>query len=252
MINYKIKKHLRCLTLIPRALHASYLCLRFPFLYPRNRFTGLHHNNWKLNNRMSGFYKAHTISINRRDVSIYNPPPVDPNRIIYDNTLGLCYWDRRWNKRVYNIMKFIRSTLFQIPYMIPTYTELDAMPDGWRKAFGIQMCEEIKRALLDAGGRRALRAYRIMDIKEKYGELRWYDEGAPEAVHKIIEKYSYISARTCIVCGRVAEYLTTGWITPYCSRHINPDDQPLAQKFMEDIDWYGWKMYKSNDDSQGD
>lgn len=29
-----------------------------------------------------------------------------------------------------------------------TYTELDAMPDGWRWAFGEQMCEEIRNALL--------------------------------------------------------------------------------------------------------
>ena len=26
-----------------------------------------------------------------------------------------------------------------------SYTELDDMPDGWRKAFGEQMCEEIKQ-----------------------------------------------------------------------------------------------------------
>ena len=24
------------------------LCIRFPFLYPRNRFTGTHYNNWKI------------------------------------------------------------------------------------------------------------------------------------------------------------------------------------------------------------
>ena len=249
LLKYKMKK---AVTLIPRALSASYLCLRFPFLYPRNRFTGLHHNNWKLNDKMGKYYKTHTISMNRRDADIYNSLPVNTDLIIYNNTLVVRYWDRRWSKIVYNIMKFLRSTLFQIPYMIPSYTELDAMPCGWRRAFGIQMCKEIKRALLDAGGRKALRAYRIMDIKEKYGELRWYDEGSPEPVHKIIEKYSYISTRTCIVCGRDADYVTTGWISPYCSRHINPDDRPFAQKYMEDIDWYGWKMYKSEDDTSQD
>ena len=35
-----------------------------------------------------------------------------------------------------------------IPEYDYEYTELDSMPEGWRKAFGIQMCEEIKQELL--------------------------------------------------------------------------------------------------------
>ena len=30
--------------LIYKAIQSSILCIRFPFLYPRNRFTGLHYN----------------------------------------------------------------------------------------------------------------------------------------------------------------------------------------------------------------
>ena len=29
-----------------------------------------------------------------------------------------------------------------------SYTELDSMPDGWRKAFGEQMCEDIREELV--------------------------------------------------------------------------------------------------------
>ena len=29
-------------------IRSTYLCIRYPFLYPRNRFTGKHYNNWKL------------------------------------------------------------------------------------------------------------------------------------------------------------------------------------------------------------
>ena len=32
-----------------------------------------------------------------------------------------------------------------------SYTELDSMPDGWRKAFGEQMCEDIREELAHAG-----------------------------------------------------------------------------------------------------
>lgn len=56
------------------------------------------------------------------------------------------------------------------------YTLLDNMPDGWRIAFGDQMCEEIDRELrrFDYQDK-----YRIVQIKEKYGSLRWYDNGTP-------------------------------------------------------------------------
>lgn len=47
-----------------------------------------------------------------------------------------------------------------------TYTELDDMPDGWRIAFGDQMCEEIHQELVKFN---FLNEYRIVQIKEKYG-----------------------------------------------------------------------------------
>lgn len=56
------------------------------------------------------------------------------------------------------------------------YTELDAMPEGWRISFGIQMCQEIKSELIRFN---YLNDYRITQIKEKLGQLRWYDNGAP-------------------------------------------------------------------------
>lgn len=94
-------------------------------------------------------------------------------------------------------------------------TWLDQMPDGWRIAFGIQMCEELKEELLKYD---YLNEYTITEIKEKYGELRWYDGGSPKdsQIYDIIEKYSKLSEETCIVCGRPATCYTTGWISPYC------------------------------------
>ena len=44
-----------------------------------------------------------------------------------------------------------------------SYTELDSMPDGWRKAFGEQMCEDIREELVRA---EYLDQYRITQIKE--------------------------------------------------------------------------------------
>ena len=94
-----------------------------------------------------------------------------------------------------------------------SYTVLDAMPEGWRKAFGMQLCQELSQALQEAG---FLEQYRILQIKEKYGWLCWYDNGAPEAAQKVLAKYEVLSGQTCIKCGKPATKHTTGWITPYC------------------------------------
>ena len=93
------------------------------------------------------------------------------------------------------------------------YTELDAMPEGWRKAFGEQMCQEIMDELV---ANDMVDSYRILQIKEKYGELRWYDNGFTTNGFDIIEKYSQLSRKTCIHCGKPATRITLGWISPFC------------------------------------
>ena len=95
-----------------------------------------------------------------------------------------------------------------------SYTELDAMPDGWRKAFGERMCEEIRNALIEEN---YLDEYRISQIKEKYGMLRWYSFGTTQKVEDIIYKYEYISRFICMNCGRpYAKELDIGWVYTLC------------------------------------
>lgn len=109
-----------------------------------------------------------------------------------------------------------------------SYTELDAMPDGWRKAFGEQMCEEIRAELVCVD---YLDKYRITQIKEKYGSLRWYDLGCTERMlREIIPKYESLSVRTCIQCGEPATKISTGWICPYCD--VCADKVGRAEQFV--------------------
>ena len=97
------------------------------------------------------------------------------------------------------------------------FTYFEDIPDGWRKAFGKQMCEEIRKVLIKGN---YLYDYRIAQIKEKFGALRWYDEGAPNSIYReiqdIIYKYEEISAHTCISCGKPATKMSLGWISPFC------------------------------------
>ncbi len=97
------------------------------------------------------------------------------------------------------------------------YTNLDEMPNGWRRAFGQEMCEEIRKVLIKGN---YLYDYRVVQIKEKFGALCWYDNGAPDSIYRelqdIIYKYEEISKHTCIWCGRPATKISLGWISPWC------------------------------------
>lgn len=116
-----------------------------------------------------------------------------------------------------------------------SYTELDNMPDGWRKAFGEQMCEEICNVLKKY---EALDDYRIMDIKEKYGGLRWYDSGVNkecyDEYHEILNKYCEMSYYTCIKCGQVATKVSLGWISPFCDNCLPDVDSMNIHEFYKD------------------
>lgn len=95
------------------------------------------------------------------------------------------------------------------------YTELDAMPDGWRIAFGEQICEEIRF-------------------------------GATEKIlREIIPKYSKLSQRTCIKCGKPATKISLGWISPWCDecadkikRHERFESVETYFKTCEDCAYY--------------
>lgn len=94
-----------------------------------------------------------------------------------------------------------------------SFTWLDRLPDGWRIAFGEQMCQELTEALEEDG---ALENYMISDIKEKYGYLHWIDDGGTEKTDEIVKKYEDISERTCAGCGAPAVLYSKPWVAPWC------------------------------------
>lgn len=260
---------------------ASILCLRFPFLYPRNRFDGKHHTDvlgtcvWKLKQKairdililpklnkeinssskfLTFFDYTAKLDEHSKTLTIKNPletKEIDLSGYCSDKfeILGLRLnfsisgnviinvivepFDRndttnygfggkrvdfiisRWYYFWYKTIKWFNEQILDRICIIPSYTELDAMESGWRKAFGIQMCKEIKKELKK---HKFLYKYRIIQIKEKFGYLHWYDGGSPKdsKIYDIIRKYEQISAKTCGVCGKPATKISKGWIYPYC------------------------------------
>lgn len=64
--------------------------------------------------------------------------------------------------------------------------------------------------------------------------LRWYDNGNTERGYEILGKYADLSRRTCIVCGKPATRITTGWISPYCDDCVgNERSVPIREWFHE-------------------
>ena len=117
-----------------------------------------------------------------------------------------------------------------------SWTELDAMPDGWRKAFGEQMCFEIKSVLEETKDEEF--EYRILQIKEKWGYLHWYDIGAPEDIYNklntVIKKYEELSKRICVKCGAPATKISTGWISPWCDKCA----EEIRDNFVPIDEWF--------------
>ena len=131
-----------------------------------------------------------------------------------------------------------RELIERFPFLYdpdePDFTWLDAMPDGWRMAFGEKMCEEIREALVSEN---ALKTYRIYQVKEKYGGLRWYDSGRTYKVDKIVNKYEMLSYRTCVDCGEPATCMSTGYILPFCDRCAREEESHFMPRFIP-IDEY--------------
>lgn len=130
------------------------------------------------------------------------------------------------NKRI------VKKYPFFLPYNVWTgeldknydysYTYLDTIPTGWRKN-ALKCAKELVKLYKENGHLDYLKnKYRISQLKEKFGEMRWYDFGAPKEIYDehlaIIRKYEGRSAFICCDCGRKAEYLSRGYILPFCDK----------------------------------
>lgn len=118
-----------------------------------------------------------------------------------------------------------------------SWTLADEIPKGWWKAFGLQLCEELREDLIRYN---YLDKLRLLQIKEKYGALRIYTNGIPvgSKVFEIIEHYSVLSENICIMCGKLdTPMINTGWISPECfdcfCKRCKSQDKWLAKRHPE-------------------
>lgn len=102
------------------------------------------------------------------------------------------------------------------PKCIYEYTWLNCVPEGWRD-LAMDMFKELKKTKIK---------FYFKQIKEKFGELRCFyglesfNLDDYNTIYNIVNKYSNISARVCIVCGKQAQCISHERISPYCKKHI--------------------------------
>lgn len=101
------------------------------------------------------------------------------------------------------MIEYNKALIARYPFLLPrnvwtdkvaddfnyAHTLMDAMPEGWRIAWGDKLLEEIREELVKYN---YLDEYRVIQIKEKYGTLRWYDAGIP--IGKLSDTYREVSA----------------------------------------------------------
>lgn len=218
------------------AVKSTYLSIRFPFLYPKNAYSGSHYRNWTLERKMSEIYmKWSNFADNNQNLYIdkfgEDCSFCEGKHIKVEYILKLAPFKDRFLYSFYNgLCKFLG-----VIFCIPTYSNYDAIPKGWRKRFGIQLCKELKQAIKKSGGRKYMKEFQIFDIKEKWGRLEIYTSGQTPEVTRVINKYNYISQFVCITCGEDAVKQTLGWVCPYCE-----DCVPEHERFVWINPIYGW------------
>lgn len=61
--------------------------------------------------------------------------------------------------------------------------------------------------------------FKVVQVKEKFGGLRFYIDAAPDGMHGRIWRITEKSYRICEVCGRPGKIRPFGWVKTLCWRH---------------------------------
>jgi len=147
-----------------------------------------------------------------------------------------------------------------------SFTEYDAIPEGWRKAFGKELSDELKKVgkeeLKKLNKEYKNKKYKWRDIlqfeqiKEKYGTLRLY-ASATKKIQDILSKYESLSEKYCIDCGKPAVYQTKGWISFVCEDCLRKNYEYYKEKdllieeiesFEEYKEKYAYDLTKERDE----
>jgi hypothetical protein len=81
--------------------------------------------------------------------------------------------------------------------------------DGWFDLVW-RLCKQIE-GVVEEG-----KPFKVTQVKEKFGELRFYIDGGNEAVFELIEIATEASRHICVVCGQPGRRRDDGWVRTKC------------------------------------
>ena len=87
--------------------------------------------------------------------------------------------------------------------------------DGWYNLI-YSLCLDIERHYCEIG--RNPNELNILQIKEKYGELRVEIGNFPQGLQDLIMEYEKLSLKTCHICGKDGKLRDGGWLEVLCDR----------------------------------
>jgi hypothetical protein len=94
--------------------------------------------------------------------------------------------------------------------------------DGWADLL-VELCEGIQKHIQTLPPE-AVSELVALQVKEKYGTLRFYVSGYDKTLDKLIEDASKKSSVTCETCGAPGESRGDAWLYTACEQHTREYD----------------------------
>lgn len=73
-----------------------------------------------------------------------------------------------------------------------------------------------------------------VQVKEKFGTLRFYTNGGDEYIYGAISMAEALSAATCETCGAPGKLRGIGWLYTACDAHTRVEDLDVAEESEDD------------------
>jgi hypothetical protein len=89
--------------------------------------------------------------------------------------------------------------------------------DGWADLL-VELCTKIQSHLLTLP-EQEVESIHAIQVKEKYGTLRFYLSSYNEVLESLIEEATERSSKTCEVCGSPGEVIGDSWLYCACENH---------------------------------
>jgi len=99
----------------------------------------------------------------------------------------------------------------------------------------IQYYTDWKNSQFETHGRGSpVKQVTVLQIKEKFGGLRFYYSGGDDVVDGMIRMAESWAANTCEECGKPGESRSGGWIRTLCDEHEVERQKSMKERFSNE------------------